>query len=75
VFFYQPSPGLANDSSQSRTDLFSTPIFSHQGGLYGNPFNFSITHPDPGTVIVYALDGSEPDINNLSGTSFMYKND
>lgn len=75
VFFYQPSPGLANDSSQSRTDLFSTPIFSHQGGLYGNPFNLSITHPDPGTVIVYTLDGSEPDINNLSGTSFMYKND
>ncbi len=50
------------------------PVFSHFGGFYSEPFQLSITHPDPDVTIIYTLDGSYPDINNLEGTTYMYKN-
>jgi len=51
-----------------------TPVFSHQGGFFTEPFFLTLSHPDPDVTIIYTLDGSEPDINNLDGTTYIYKN-
>ena len=50
------------------------PVFSHSGGFFPEPFHLTISHPDPDVTILYTLDGSYPDINNLEGTTYMYKN-
>ncbi len=73
-YFYQPTPAAPN-VDDGRQSLFTPPELSHPAGLYVADFQLAINHPDTGVVIVYTLDGSEPDINNLTGTSFMYKND
>jgi hypothetical protein len=36
------------------------PAFSHNPGIYSNPFQLSITHPEGGVVIRYTTNGSEP---------------
>ena len=72
-YFDEPTPGQSN-TSQGYSEILSPPLFSHQAGFYTNSFDLSITHPDPEVVIIYTLDGSEPDINNLSGTTYLYKN-
>lgn len=75
LYFYQPTPELPNDSSGARQGLFGEPELSLPAGMYVSAFNLVLSHPDTGVTIVYTLDGSEPDINNLGGTTFMYKND
>jgi hypothetical protein len=50
------------------------PVFSHPGGFYTEPFELTLTHPDPGVTILYTLDGSIPCYENLNGSSFFYKN-
>jgi uncharacterized repeat protein (TIGR02543 family) len=37
-------------------------------------FNLTLSSSDSGTTIIYTLDGSEPDENNLNGTTYRYKN-
>lgn len=73
VYFHQPSPGAANQGETFST-LLSPVIFSKHGGFYAEDFFLSLSHPDPETVIIYTLDGSEPDINNLDGSTYIYKN-
>ncbi len=48
--------------------------FSHAAGCYRRGFMLVLSHPDPTVQIVYTLDGSEPDLRNLNGTTFSYKN-
>lgn len=48
--------------------------FSAQAGFYQANFALTLTHVDSTVTIVYTLDGSEPDINNLTGSSYQYKN-
>lgn len=50
------------------------PMISHDGGFYKESFALTLSHPDPDVTIVYTLDGSEPDILNLNGTSYQFKN-
>jgi hypothetical protein len=50
------------------------PSFSRPGGFYSNAFDLVLSHPDPEAAIVYTLDGSVPDRNNLAGTRYVYKN-
>lgn len=50
-----------------------TPNFSHESGFYEDEFNLTLTHDDPNATIIYTLDGSEPDINNLEGRTYQYK--
>ena len=50
-----------------------TPNFSHESGFYEDEFNLTLTHDDPNVTIIYTLDGSEPDINNLEGRTYQYK--
>jgi hypothetical protein len=73
VIFAEPTPGEAN-TTQGYSEILSPPTLSMNGGFYTNPFNVNISHPDPNVTIIYTLDGSDPDINNLLGTSYQYKN-
>ena len=74
LFFYTPTPGSSNVGT-GLSQLMTPPVFSHTSGLYNSAFNLTLSHADPNVQIVYTLDGSEPSLSNLSGTSFSYKNE
>ncbi|MCB5228713.1 MAG: CotH kinase family protein [Candidatus Cloacimonetes bacterium] len=72
-FFDEPTPGESN-STQHYEELLAPPVFSLPGGFYTEGLQLEMSHPDPEVVIVYTLDGSEPDLGNLNGTTYQYKN-
>ncbi|MCC5842396.1 MAG: lamin tail domain-containing protein, partial [Opitutales bacterium] len=72
-FFDQPTPGGINDTT-AYLGILDPPNFSHAGGFYEEGFDLVLSHPDPEVTIVYTLDGSVPDINNIGGTIYFYKN-
>jgi len=72
-FFDKPTP-LEPNASVYYTDILGPPSFSAAGGFYTNAFDLSLSHSDPEVTILYTLDGSEPDINNLDGATYQYKN-
>jgi len=72
-FFADPTPGESN-TSQTFSEILDPPEFSAPGGFYHTAFDLAITHPDPEATIIYTIDGSEPDADNLSGTAYYYKN-
>ena len=74
LFFNTPTPRASNTGSGDVSTL-DAPDFSHASGLYGSTINVSLSTNVQNATIVYTLDGSEPDINNLNGSSFQYKND
>ena len=49
------------------------PNFSHESGFYNEKFQLNLTHENPNVQIIYTLDGSDPDINNLNGRTYKYK--
>ncbi len=51
----------------------SSPTFSHDGGFYINEFQLEIQAEDPNLVILYTLDGSEPNINNIGNNGSYYQ--
>ena len=69
-FFNAPTPGATNVSTT--IPVLNPPIISQASGFYTSAFNLTIT-ADPGATILYTLDGSEPDPNNLAGTTYSYK--
>ncbi len=72
-YFHDPSPNAPNSENRF-TEVLSPVIFSHSGGFYTGEFFLELNHPDPDVTIIYTIDGSEPDINNLDGTTYLYKN-
>ena len=72
-YFDEPTPGAAN-TTQTFTNILSPPVFSHAGGFYSESFELDISHSDPDVTLVYTLDGSIPDIANLDGKTYIYKN-
>jgi hypothetical protein len=74
VFFAAATPGDPNQTVQGFSEILNPPTFSTAGGFFTNPVSLTLSHPDPGVTIVYTLDGSEPDIANLGGTTYSYKN-
>jgi hypothetical protein len=72
-FFNEPTPGAPN-TGEGFYDILEPPVFSKEGGFYTESFALSISHPEPDVTIVYTLDGSEPSINNIDGTTYFYKN-
>ncbi len=73
LFFYTSTPGAPNTGT-GLSELLLPPTVSHESGLYTSNFNLTLTHNNPNATIVYTLDGSEPKMNNLTGTVFNYKN-
>ena len=70
-FFDQPTPGKANTGA-AYDMVLPMPDFSHEAGFYNNPFRLILESPVPGAVILYTLDGSEPDFANVgSNSSYM----
>ena len=72
-FFSIPSPGAPNNESGFEAPL-DPPVFSLDGGFYSAPFDLNLTASDPDAVIIYTLDGSMPDPENLDGSTYYYKN-
>lgn len=72
-YFDEPTPGSANTTT-AYTGILDPPTFSHAGGFYTSEFDLQLTAPVEGTTIIYTLDGSEPCIDNLDGTTYLYKN-
>lgn len=71
-YFTMPTPGTANET-EAFAELLEPVQFSHLGGFYTDPFLLNLTHVDPDVDIIYTLDGSTPDVNNLGGTTYSYK--
>lgn len=79
----RPLPSLKNEESAQRiAELAYTkdgklvpPTFSHESGFYPEAFELTLSHPDPDVTIYYTLDGSDPDPDNLKGSTFRYKNE
>ena len=73
MFFSVPTPGKPNNTT-AYSEILAPPYFSHASGFYEEPFNLILGTTDPDVQIIYTLDGSEPDPDNLGGRTFEYKN-
>jgi hypothetical protein len=73
VFFGTPTANAAN-SETGYSSFLNSPVFSQQSGFFTSGFNLSLSSADSGSTIIYTIDGSEPDENNLGGTTYNYKN-
>lgn len=73
VFYPEPTPGKSN-TTDGFGAILPAPVFSHASGFYTEPFQLEITTSTPETQIYYTLDGSLPDPDNLTGSTFFYKN-
>lgn len=71
-FFPDSTPGAINDTPYF-SEYLEPVTFSVPGGYLPNSIQLELSHPDPDVQIVYTLDGSEPDIHNLDGSTFRYK--
>jgi uncharacterized repeat protein (TIGR02543 family) len=72
-FFNEPTPGMPNETD-TFSEVLAPPLFSLPGGFFSNEFDLTLSHPDEEVQIVYTLDGSVPDPNNLDGSTYLYKN-
>jgi len=72
VFFGIPTPNAANTTT-GYSEILNAPDFSHPSEFRTTGFNLTLNSSNPGTTILYTLDGSEPDENNVSGTTYSYK--
>ncbi|MDD2332698.1 MAG: CotH kinase family protein, partial [Candidatus Cloacimonetes bacterium] len=69
-----PLPLRAETTETKAKITLAAPTFSHFGGFYSEPFYLEIQHSDPEAELLYTTDGSEPQISNLGGSTFLYKN-
>lgn len=74
LYFYDPTPGASNDG-QGFAALLDPPDFSHAGGWHPAAFELHLATADPAAMILYTLDGSEPDPLNLAGSGPEYQVD
>ena len=59
-FFQKPTPGLANAGTSFAEVLHKAPEFSVGGGYFDTPVTLTLMAAEPGAVLRYTLDGSEP---------------
>jgi len=72
-YFSEPTPRMPNDT-EAFSEVLTPPLFSVYGGFFTNEFDLTLSHTDEDVQIIYTLDGSVPDPNNLEGTTYLYKN-
>jgi hypothetical protein len=73
MFFNAVTPATAN-GTVAYTEALSPPTFSQESGVLSAGFNLTLSTTVPGATILYTLDGSEPQLSNLGGTTYSYKN-
>jgi hypothetical protein len=73
MFFNVVTPAAAN-GSVGYAEALSPPTFSQESGFLTAGFNLTLSTTVPGATILYTLDGSEPQLSNLGGTTYSYKN-
>ncbi len=57
-YFASPTPGGPNTSDP--VDIVAGPRFSHEHGLYDEPFTLTLSCDTPGAIIHYTTDGKPP---------------
>lgn len=70
-FYRNPTPGEPN-GPDGYLEMLEPVTFSHEAGFYTSGFNLKLSHPDPDVTLIYTLDGSEPDPDNLDGTTWQH---
>jgi hypothetical protein len=60
-FFTDPTPGSENAQLCHDRVIVDPPTFSTPDGFHDDPFELSISAPEPGVQIFYTTDGSFPD--------------
>ncbi|MET0758943.1 MAG: CotH kinase family protein [Flavobacterium sp.] len=73
VFFENSTPNAVN-SGIGYAEVLNPPVFSQNSGFLTTGFSLTLTSTNSGATILYTLDGSEPNANNLGGTTYSYKN-
>lgn len=73
MFFNIVTPASANGTI-AYTEALSPPTFSQDSAVLTTAFNLTLSTTVPGATILYTLDGSEPQLSNLGGTTYSYKN-
>lgn len=73
VIFPEPTPGSINNTP-GYSEILDAPVFSAASGFYTAAFSLTLSSETDDAVILYTLDGSEPDEDNLFGTTYQYKN-
>ena len=73
MFFNVVTPASANGTI-AYTEALSPPTFSQDSAVLTTAFNLTLSTTVPGATILYTLDGSEPKLSNLGGTTYSYKN-
>lgn len=73
VYFENATPNAEN-TTVGYSEILNPPVFSQNSGFFTTAFTLTLSSTTPGATILYTLDGSEPNINNLNGTTYSYKN-
>lgn len=74
IFFEESSPNQSNQNGiVDNQQVSSLPIFSKEGGMYASTFSLQLSSPGSQAEIYYTIDGSEPSIDNIGGTTYKYK--
>ncbi|MEQ9425859.1 MAG: CotH kinase family protein [Cyclobacteriaceae bacterium] len=76
-FFKELTPSAANNT-QPYSEILLPVNFSRAEGFYKSSFFLEMSHPDPDAIILYTLDGSEPELVTLDSDfihrkSYIYK--
>ncbi len=64
---------LGIETTPPKIEALDEPTFSHASGFHDTNINVALAHTDPTAAVYYTTDGSDPDPDNVSGTSYRYK--
>lgn len=71
AYFYSPTPGAAN-STPPFAALLQPVTFSLPSGFYRDPFDLTLSTPDPNAIILFTTDGSEPHPDAIGGAPYFH---
>lgn len=72
LYFSDPTPEGPNITTGYHK-LLAPPEFSKPGGFYQSSFDLELSVEEDDIEILYTLDGSEPNPDNLDGITYRYK--
>lgn len=64
IYFPEPTPGLPN-STEGYAGISGESVFSVPGGFYSSAISLDLSAPAQGALIMYTMDGSEPDSSSM----------